>query len=60
MANPEHLSIVKQGVESWNKWRGQNLAIAPDLSGADLSGTNLSKAYLGEQISGGRTLPLQS
>ena len=21
MANPEHLEILKQGVEQWNKWR---------------------------------------
>lgn len=45
MANQEHLDILKQGVESWNKWRGENLTVAPDLSGADLSGINLSNAY---------------
>ena len=24
MANPEHLKILKQGVEVWNKWREEN------------------------------------
>jgi len=24
MANPEHLEILKQGVESWNKWHEEN------------------------------------
>lgn len=46
MANQEHLDILKHGVDTWNKWRGENLAIAPDLSGADLNGADLSRAYL--------------
>jgi hypothetical protein len=25
MANPEHLAILKQGVEVWNKWRDENI-----------------------------------
>jgi uncharacterized protein YjbI with pentapeptide repeats len=51
MANEEHLTILKQGVELWNKWRLEN-AITPDLGGAeldsfaDLGGANLSGAYL--------------
>ena len=45
MANEEHLKILKQGVEQWNKWRLEN-AIKPDLSGANLSGANLSGANL--------------
>ncbi len=24
MANPEHLAILKQGVEVWNEWRKRN------------------------------------
>ena len=57
MANEEHLKILKQGVEQWNKWRLEN-AIWPnlygaDLSDADLSGANLSDAYLsGANLSG--------
>ena len=47
MANQEHLDIIKQGVEAWNEWREQH-GIRPDLSEADLSGTNLSGAVLWE------------
>ena len=57
MANPEHLKILKQGVEVWNKWRAENPEVEPDLSGielfeATLYGRNLSKA----NISGARLL----
>ena len=48
MANPEHLEILKQGVEQWNKWREEHFDVRPDLSGADLSGANLSGANLSE------------
>lgn len=45
MANPEHLEILKQGVDKWNAWRGrERLDIIVDLSGADLSGINLNSA----------------
>jgi hypothetical protein len=37
MANPEHLKILKQGVEVWNKWREENKNTLPDLSEADIS-----------------------
>jgi uncharacterized protein YjbI with pentapeptide repeats len=39
MANPEHIRILKEGVEAWNDWRKANPEIIPDLSGAELSGT---------------------
>jgi hypothetical protein len=58
MANPEHLSILEQGVGSWNAWRDQHSDIRPDLSEADLRraslhGANLSGANLrGVIISG--------
>lgn len=42
MANPEHLEILRQGVETWNDWRQQNDDIYPDLSGEHLSYLNLS------------------
>jgi len=38
MANPEHLKILKQGVEDWNQWRKDNPDIKPGLSEADLRG----------------------
>jgi len=46
MANPEHLDILKQGVEAWNAWREQHKGITPDLIGAGLSGAGLSGANL--------------
>ena len=45
MANEEHLKILRQGVEQWNKWRLEN-AIKPDLSDADLILANLTAANL--------------
>jgi uncharacterized protein YjbI with pentapeptide repeats len=46
MANPEHLAILKQGVEIWNKWRKDNPSIEPDISNADLRGSSLQRADL--------------
>ena len=40
MANEEHLKILKQGVEVWNRWRGENPETRPDLVDADLIGTD--------------------
>ena len=58
MANQEHLNILKQGVEVWNKWRKEHPRIQPDLSnltfhGADLRGINLSQANLHSSSLGG-------
>ena len=57
MANPEHMEILKQGVETWNAWRSDVLKGSPDLnwahlaradlSNADLMGADLSQANLG-------------
>jgi hypothetical protein len=44
MANPEHLQILKQGIEAWNAWREQHRDVRPDLSEADLHDANLSGA----------------
>jgi uncharacterized protein YjbI with pentapeptide repeats len=44
MANPEHLELLKQGVETWNHWRIDNPDVIPDLSVANLTGTNLTGA----------------
>ena len=47
MANSEHLAILKQGVEVWNKWRGEYDALGPDLrirgQVFDLSGETLNR-----------------
>ena len=52
MANEEHLAILRQGVEVWNKWREGNPYIRPDLSNATLpsflGGANLVEADLSE------------
>ncbi len=46
MANEEHLAILKQGVEAWNKSREKNPNIHPDLSSARLIDANLTNANL--------------
>jgi hypothetical protein len=48
MANPEHLTILNQGVTAWNEWRKKHKRVAPALSGADLSKANLSRADLSD------------
>ncbi len=53
MANPEHLDILKQEVETWNEWRQANPDTRPDLRRADLNDTDLSRADLsGADLSG--------
>lgn len=51
MANPEHLEILRKGVETWNQWRQEHPQTLPDLSNADrtpipLGGADLSNADL--------------
>ena len=46
MANPEHLEILKQGVDAWNQWRKENPEMKPDLSEADLAHADLRDALL--------------
>jgi hypothetical protein len=46
MANQEHLDILKQGVDVWNRWREEHSEVRPDFSGANLSYANLSYANL--------------
>ena len=51
MANQEHLDILKQGVEIWNKWRKEHPDVEPDLSFGvfirnDLSRTNFKSTLL--------------
>jgi hypothetical protein len=53
MANPEHLEILKQGVEQWNKWREEHPGLLPDLSEANLMGGDFIEANLaGADLSG--------
>jgi uncharacterized protein YjbI with pentapeptide repeats len=44
MANPEHLAILKQGVEQWNKWREGHRKVRPDLAEAKIPEANLYMA----------------
>jgi len=45
MANPEHLEILNQGVEVWNKWWKENSdKIEIDLSNVTLESANLNNA----------------
>jgi hypothetical protein len=46
MANLEHLKLLMQGVDAWNKWGVENPGIIPDLEEGDLTGADLRGAYL--------------
>ena len=46
MANPQHLELLRQGVDAWNEWRKKEPSICPDLLGANLSEANLFGANL--------------
>lgn len=51
MAKEQHVEMLKQGSEIWNRWRESNHLIKPDLSDLDL--TNLS---LNDMVLSGTTL----
>ncbi|MDM8550488.1 pentapeptide repeat-containing protein [Desulfobacterales bacterium HSG2] len=44
MAKKEHLDLIKQGVNAWNKWKANNPGERPDFSDANLCVSNLSYA----------------
>ncbi len=46
MANPEHVSLLTDSVESWNTWRHQNPDVSPDLREANLRWVDLAGADL--------------
>jgi hypothetical protein len=46
VADPEHLALLRQGVDVWNAWRAKEPSIPPNLREADLSRANLSGANL--------------
>ncbi len=41
MANAEHLKILNEGVEVWNRWRRENRSEKPDLTDTDLGNVDL-------------------
>jgi uncharacterized protein YjbI with pentapeptide repeats len=57
MANPDHLNILRQGVDAWNAWRAREPLITPDLSREDLRAPFLPGVNLGGVDLGGRILP---
>jgi hypothetical protein len=53
MANPEHLGILIEGIEQWNRWRKQASHTTPDLSGADLRKSGIrGRTLAGENLRG--------
>jgi uncharacterized protein YjbI with pentapeptide repeats len=46
MANDEHVALLKQGVDAWNRWRDENPGARPDLNEANLREANLREANL--------------
>lgn len=46
MANKEHLTILRLGVEAWNTWYNGSRQGVADLRGADLRCTDLSGIIL--------------
>jgi hypothetical protein len=49
MANQEHVDVLKQGIEVWNKWRDEYPDIQPDLRGAILSWIDLSWIWISDR-----------
>lgn len=41
MANPEHLELLMEGDQTWNRWRKNHPDVVPDLAGANLQRANL-------------------
>jgi hypothetical protein len=52
MANESHLSLLKQGVEAWDKWREHKIWGGPDLSSANLSVARSDQALMPNDGSG--------
>jgi hypothetical protein len=46
MADEEHVALLKQGAEVWNKWRQENPDVRPNLNEADLNEADLGGAAL--------------
>src|SRR2546429_9894236 len=45
MANQEHLDLLKQGVDVWNKWREEHPEIKPDLTDTEYLGPSNDIKY---------------
>jgi hypothetical protein len=56
MANKEHVTLLKQGVEAWNAWRRENPDIRPNLIRTPLMRAYLREADLAGAYLGGANL----
>jgi uncharacterized protein YjbI with pentapeptide repeats len=56
MANAEHLTTLRQGIDAWNAWREKEPRVTPDLIEADLRGASLWGASLWRARLGGANL----
>jgi uncharacterized protein YjbI with pentapeptide repeats len=56
MTNPEHLKMLSQGVDTFNKWREENPDRKVDLKGANLIDANLIRANLSDANLNGANL----
>jgi hypothetical protein len=56
----DHLAILREGTERWNRWRVANQSTRPQLAGADLSEVDLgmesSSQWIEEILVGGLVL----
>jgi len=48
MADENLVALLRKGVAEWNAWRKQRYLVPVDLTGANLSGVDLSEAYVGK------------
>jgi uncharacterized protein YjbI with pentapeptide repeats len=46
VSDPDHVVLIKSGVNNWNQWRQDNPFVSPDLSRAELKGSDLNEADL--------------
>ena len=44
MADSDHVSKVKEGVDAWNRWREEEPDVLPDLGWANINGLDLDGA----------------
>lgn len=56
MANQEHVDVLMQGVEAWNKWREENPDIQVDLSNVNLYKVDLCNVNFEDVILSGADL----
>jgi kumamolisin len=48
MPNPDHVAMLRSGIDTWREWRNQNPDIIPDIEGAELRQADLRGADLSD------------